>query len=82
MNLNKKYEYPEFDLSERYSYYIVQLYTTIFYAHLVPAGSVTLFVIFIFQYWVDKFNLFQRSSLFYELNFSLTRKILKFFGPF
>ncbi len=38
-----------------------------------------LFVIFFIQYWIDKFNLFTRSSLSFTVNFLLSRGALKLF---
>lgn len=77
INLNKKYEYTEFDIAQRYSYYLVQLYTVSFYAYIVPLCVPAVALILFCQFYVDKFNLFKRSSLHYELNYSLSRNILK-----
>lgn len=77
IHLNQKFEYIEFDIAQRYSYYILQLWTVSFYAYIVPIGVPAMMIIFFFQYWVDKFNLFRRSSLFYQIHYSLSRSILK-----
>ena len=60
-------------------YYLVQIYTAAFYAYLVPVGVISLVFIFSIQYWIDKYKLFNIASLAYDLNFSLTRKLLKLF---
>lgn len=43
----------------------------------MPIINIALVIIFFLQYWVDKYNLFRRSSLFYELEYSISRYILK-----
>ena len=77
INLNRMFEYIEFDMASRYAYYILQLYTASFYAYLVPVCAPAVGLILICQYWVDKYNLFKRSSLFYRLSYSLSRNIVK-----
>ena len=77
VHLNQKFQHPEFDISFRYSYYLLQLWTVSFYAYVVPIGVPSMAVIFFFQYWVDKFNLFRRSSLFYQIHFSLSAYIVR-----
>lgn len=67
VTLNREVEHCEFDLAQRYSYYLLQLYLVAFYAYAVPIIVPAVIVIFFFQYIVDKYNLFKRSSLFYEL---------------
>lgn len=52
INLNKAYEYVEFDIAQRYSYYIIQIFTASFYAYLVPIGIPVLVVVFFVQYWI------------------------------
>lgn len=77
VNLNRMFEYVEYDMAQRYAYYILQLYTASFYAYLVPICAPAVAVIFAIQYWVEKYNLFRRSSLFYNLNYNLSRNMVK-----
>lgn len=77
VNLNQKFQFPEFDIAFRYAYYLLQLWTVSFYAYVVPIGIPSMAVIFFFQYWVDKFNLFRRSSLLYQIDFSLSAYIIR-----
>lgn len=63
IQLNEKYIDPEFNFADRYSYYIMMWYIGAFYSYIAPIGIAALIVIFFLQYWVDKFNLFKRSSL-------------------
>jgi len=62
IDLNQKFELPEFDLADRYSYYILQIFTAAFYSYIAPVSGLCLIFTLIIQYWVDKFNLFKRSS--------------------
>lgn len=77
VHLNRTYELVEFDIAQRYSYYILQLWTVSAYVYIVPICGPALIIILTIQYWVDKYNLFKRSSLFFELNYGLSRDILK-----
>lgn len=77
IHLNKSFELTEFDIAARYSYYIGQIYTAAFYGYLIPIGIPVVLITFIVQYWVDKFNLFKRSSLKYEVSHDLTSKMFK-----
>lgn len=77
VHLNRTYELVEFDIAQRYSYYILQLWTVSAYVYIVPICGPALIIILSIQYWVDKYNLFKRSSLFFELNYGLSRDILK-----
>lgn len=61
-DLNQEYERAEFDVVDRYSYYILQIYACSFYAYLTPIATPCLVVTLVIQYWVDKLNLFKRSS--------------------
>jgi len=38
-----------------------------------------LLIIFFIQYWIDKFNLFKRSSLKFVFNFSLSRYVSRIY---
>lgn len=77
--LNQEYEYFEFDLAERYSYYIVQMYTSFFYSYIAPICVPALAIIFFFQFWIDKYNLTKRSSFKYTFEFTLSKTSLKMF---
>lgn len=50
-----------------------------FYAYLIPLTTPLLIVFFFLQYWLDKYNMFHRSSLPNHLNFTLNRYTLKIF---
>jgi hypothetical protein len=63
----------------RYADYIVTLYTALFYSYLVPIAIPTLIVIFFFQYWIDKFTLFKRSSVKSRFSYNLSLYIRKMF---
>lgn len=78
-DLNQEVELAEFDIVDRYSYYILQIYACSFYAYLVPVATPCLIVAFTLQYWIDKYNLFKRSSCKHELDFFLSRTMLKVF---
>lgn len=67
VTLNRECENIEFDLAQKYCYYLLQLYMVSFYSYVMPIIVPAVAVIFFFQYWVDKYNLFKKSSLFYEL---------------
>ena len=62
IQLNKTLEYPAFSYSSGYSFYIIYTYVICWYGFLYPIGSPIVIVIFIAQYWVDKYNLFRRFS--------------------
>jgi len=62
IRLNKDYEYPIFDIAGRYSYYLLQVYTCMFYSYLVPVGVLAVSIIFIIHFWIDKIRLFKLSS--------------------
>jgi len=66
-------------IESQYSYYLLQIYTALFYSYLIPVGVPIVAVIFIFQYWIDKFNMFKTSSQYYTISYSLSRSILKLF---
>jgi hypothetical protein len=66
-------------MATRYAYYLLQLYTACFYSYLVPITMPVILVIFFIQYWIDKFNLFKRSSLKFVFNFSLSRYVSRIY---
>jgi hypothetical protein len=63
IELNQLYEHPQFNFTEKYAFYIVFTYVVSFYGLLVPTATLMLIVAFIVLYWVDKYNLFRRSSI-------------------
>jgi hypothetical protein len=79
VKLNKDFELPVFDMAYKYSYYLLQIYTCMFYNYLIPIGVPATAIIFTIQYWIDKYQLFKVSSQYYEMNYFLTRTILKIF---
>jgi hypothetical protein len=79
IQLNKTLQDPEFNFSERYAYYIMQIYVVSFYAIIVPSITLILALIFVVQYWVDKINLFQRFSCPIDFNYRLSRLTFKTF---
>lgn len=62
IRLNKDYEFPVFNIAGRYSYYILQVYTCMFYCYLIPVGVLAVAIIFGIQYWIDKIIMFKLSS--------------------
>lgn len=76
-DLNREFERPEFDVVDRYSYYILQIYVCSFYSYLTPIATPCLILAFTFQYWIDKYNLFKRSSCKNEMDFFLSRTMFK-----
>jgi hypothetical protein len=76
VELNQKMQDPEFDFADRYSYYIVNVYVISFFSYITPYVSIILVLIFTIQYWIDKYNLFQRFSCPTDFDFRLSRKVL------
>lgn len=62
IKLNQKYEMPKFGIAEGYAFYIVIIFTVSFYGFIVPVATPIAIGVFLVQYWVDKYNLFRRSS--------------------
>ena len=56
-------------MAGHYAFYIVMILTVSFYAYLIPIVVPMAVIIFAIRYWIDKFNLFKRSSLKYNFNF-------------
>ncbi len=77
--MNNEYQYAEFSISARYTYYLLQIYTATFYSYICPIGPGIVMFIFIVQYWIDKYNLFTRTSLLVELSYKISRETLKLF---
>ena len=49
-------------MASRYAYYLVRVYTCLYYSYLVPLGVLGTVVIFGFQYWIDKIKMIKFSS--------------------
>ena len=62
IDLNKTIEQPQFNFASMYSFYIVLTFTVSFYGFLVPSITPILIIVFVIQYWIDKYNLFKRYS--------------------
>ena len=79
VQLNKQLESSPFDFSERYAYYLVNIFVVSFYAYITPLATPITAAIFLVQYWVDKFNLFRRFSCPVNFNYRLSRFIITIF---
>lgn len=62
IQLNKVFELPIFDLSGRCTFYISWLLISSFFFPVAGASSLVLLVLFLANYWIDKWNLMRRSS--------------------
>jgi hypothetical protein len=58
---------------------LLQIYTALFYSYLIPVGVPVVAIIFIFQFWIDKFNMFKTRSQYCKIDYSLSRSVLKLF---
>ena len=79
IELNKEFQYIQFDIINQYANYILLAFVASFYAYLIPITIPILAVLFFFQFWIDKLNLFKRCSHPRNFSFYLTRNILKIF---
>ena len=79
VEFNNDIQDPDFDFSNRYAYYIVNVFIVSFYSYITPYIGIILVIIFVIQYWVDKYNLFQRFSCPVDFNYRLSRLTLKAF---
>lgn len=79
VEFNNAMQDPEFDFSNRYAYYIVNVFIVSFYSYITPYIGIILVIIFVAQYWVDKYNLFQRFSCPVDFNYRLSRLTFKAF---
>ena len=77
--LNQQLQYPEFDFAPAYAFYIVYTYVACFYGIITPLASPLLIVLFVLQYWVDKYNLFRRYSYPNDLGPSINKLIFRSF---
>jgi hypothetical protein len=79
IQLNKKLEDPPFDFAQSYSYYLQMVYLISFYGYMIPLATPIILVYFIFQYWIDKYNLLRRFSSPVDMGYFLTNSIWKAF---
>lgn len=76
---NEIYQLPEFDFADRYCFYLVQLFTLLFYSYINPICVPAIIIIASVHYWIDKYNLLKCSSNTFPMNFVISRAILKIF---
>jgi hypothetical protein len=76
---NEIHQLPEFDFADRYCYYLVQVYTLMFYSYINPICVPAIIIIATIHYWIDKYNLLKCSSNTFPMNFVISRAILKMF---
>lgn len=69
----------EFDFADRYCFYLVQLYSLLFYSYVTPICVPALIIIVSAHYWIDKCNLLKFSSNTFPMNFAISRVILNIF---
>ena len=79
IELNKEMQPTEFNFAIRYSYYTLNVFVASFYSYIVPYKFLILIVIYTFQYWVDKYNLFKLFSCPTDFNYRLSMFTLKIF---
>ena len=77
--LNVQLQDPEFNFARQYAFYLVMVYIASFFTILTPLASLLIALVFMVQYWVDKFNLFKRFSYSFDIGFFLSKLILKAF---
>ena len=78
--LNQALEYPAFSYSKGYCFYILFTYVACWYGFMLPLGTPIIIIVFIGQYWVNKFNLFRRSSKPAPFSQEIVQLVNKFFG--
>jgi hypothetical protein len=76
---NEINQLPEFDFADRYCFYLVQLFTLVFYSYINPICVPAIIIIVFLHYWIDKYNLLKCSSNTFPMNFIISRAILKIF---
>ena len=77
--LNQQLQLPPFDLSSRYTHYIMQTFTISFFAYPMPFGTAVVVVAFILEFFIDKYRLFLRTSLNDDFNYEMTKVSSKLF---
>ena len=79
MNYNEEYELPDFKIAERYNFYLWQSYFLSFYSYLIPASSIIAIISIGAHYFLDRVNLFRRSSFHPNYNFLLSKTAARLF---
>lgn len=59
---NKEYALPDFDMGGRFVYYLLQLFLISFFSYVIPLSVPLVLVVFIIHYFIDRVNLYYRSS--------------------
>jgi hypothetical protein len=77
IQLNKIVEKPAFPYDQAYSYYLQMIYISAFYGYLVPLIVPLTMIAFLFQYWLDKYNILKRFSSPVDLGYGLTETMWK-----
>jgi hypothetical protein len=60
---NKEYALPDFDLGGRFAYYLLQLFLISFFCYVIPLCVPLVLIAYILHYYIDRINLFYRSSM-------------------
>ena len=60
---NREYALPEFDLGGRFAYFLLQLFLISFFSYVIPLCVPLTLLVFIVHYYLDRINLFSRSSM-------------------
>lgn len=58
-------------------YYLLQVYLVCFFSYIIPIGVPILLVAVVIHYYIDRINLFYRSSMTVHFNFSLLRTMYR-----
>ena len=77
--LDEQLQHVEFDFAQGYAFFIIYIYVACFYSLMTPLSSPILIIMFVLQYWIDKYNLFRRHSYPTDLGADLNRMIFKIF---
>ena len=75
--LNAEMAHPEFPMARRYIYLIYKAYVALFFLEPAPLGLPITLLTLMIMYWLDKINLFSRSSLHYAGNIAISNYLLK-----
>ncbi|EGR30034.1 phage head-tail family protein, putative, partial [Ichthyophthirius multifiliis] len=70
--LNTMFENSQFPIEERYSQILVTMFTTAFYAPILPTSIMWSCLALFLQYWVDKYDLLNRSTVKYNMSITLS----------
>ncbi len=76
---NEIVELPEFDYATSYGFYLVYTFLVAIYGFIVPFSTPILILIFIGQYWVDKYQLFNNRSTPVNVSFDFGRMVFRLF---